>query len=434
MTRPNPAKLSRIPKKLNPICPPVEDPVFVKDFEITDHNETDNNEDFSEFQGENSDFISNQPFKGYGLLDTMGHGGGGGGAYGGRFGGKRDRLAKGGGSSRTESSVNAALLWLKRHQDEDGKWDSDGFSRHCGNDVCTVKGQPRSDSAQTGMALLAFLGAGHTHKAGKFKDTVLRGLEWLLKIQGDDGDLRHELAMYCHGMAAMALVEAYGMTNDYKLKDPAQKAIDFIVAAQKPYSGWRYVPRHVNSDTSVVGWQVMALKSGKMAGLTIPPQTWEGVRIWLESCSAGEYKGLFKYSPSRKVMPTVTSIGMVCLLFMGDNPGDMRFEEGAKYLEQHPFDKGHNRKITADPPTNFYYWYYGTIAMNLIGGQYWKDWNETMKQVLLSSQRKGGHADGSWDSGNDPCMSEDHGGGRVMATAMGALCMEVYYRYNLMLK
>jgi len=417
-----PRDIVKSTKDIDSDLPPVEEPVVVKDFEISDHNETDDNEEFQKFKGESTEFLSNQPFKGFGALDTIGIGGGAGGAFGGRFGGRRNLVTRGGGSRATESAVEAALRWLKRHQDPDGKWNGPQFSKHCGGDVCTVPGS-RANEAMTGISLLAFLGAGHTHRHGKYRDTVKRGIEWMLSIQKANGDLRRGGRMYGHGIATMALVEAYGMTGDYKLKEAAQKAIDFIVEAQNPYSGWRYAPKSGDNDTSVVGWQVMALKSGKMAGLKIPPQTWEGARKWIESVATGTYKGYFGYKTPLKQLRT-TSIGMVCLLFMGDPPGDMRFDEGASYLDQNLPNWGKR---------DFYFWYYGTIAMNLVGGKHWKTWNEAMKSALLPNQRKGGHADGSWDSDASPYMRAGRGG-RVMATAIGALCLEVYYRYNLMMK
>src|SRR5205823_4456771 len=84
--------------------------------------------------------------------------------------------------------------------------------------------------------------------------------------QGRDGSFGG--GMYAHGLAAIAMCEAYGMTSDPVLRGSAQRAIDFIRAAQSDNGGWRYQPRE-GGDTSVVGWQVMALKSGQMAGLIV---------------------------------------------------------------------------------------------------------------------------------------------------------------------
>ncbi len=72
------------------------------------------------------------------------------------------------------------------------------------------------------------------------------------------------------------------MTGDRNLAGPAQKAVDFIVASQDPQLGaWRYVPRD-GADTSVAGWQLMALKSGELAGLRVPAATYERVSRWLD--------------------------------------------------------------------------------------------------------------------------------------------------------
>ena len=69
--------------------------------------------------------------------------------------------------------------------------------------------------------------------------------------------------MYAHGLASIALCEAYGMTHDKDLRAPAQAALDFIAFAQDPKGGgWRYKP-HQSGDTSVFGWQLAASEAAK---------------------------------------------------------------------------------------------------------------------------------------------------------------------------
>jgi hypothetical protein len=80
-------------------------------------------------------------------------------------------------------------------------------------------------------------------------------------------------------------------------------------------------------------------------------------------------------------------------------------------------------------PGNLYYWYYGTLCMFQKGGDHWKSWNEPMKQILPEKQRKDGDFDGSWDVFYDFNGGHIYGG-RVMSTSLGALCLEVYYRYQ----
>ena len=79
---------------------------------------------------------------------------------------------------------------------------------------------------------------------------------------------------------------------------------------------------------------------------------------------------------------------------------------------------------------DFYYWYYGTLVMFQMGGDYWKQWNKAMRDMLVSNQRKGGPDDGSWD----PNGKYGQRAGRAFSTAVGALCLEVYYRYLPMYK
>ena len=50
-------------------------------------------------------------------------------------------------------------------------------------------------------------------------------MDWLIAQQKEDGDLRGGGRMYCHGIAAIALCEAYGVSQDPALKEPAKKTI-----------------------------------------------------------------------------------------------------------------------------------------------------------------------------------------------------------------
>ena len=143
----------------------------------------------------------------------------------------------------------------------------------------------------TSLALLPFLGAGQTHLAGIYQAEVAKGLRWLLQNQEEDGDLRGSHGqypgMYAQGQGAIVLCEAFLMTGDEALRVPAQKAIDFIVAAQYPDGGWRYYPRdetqQMQGDTSVVGWQLMALQSALAAGLSVPETTLENAGHFLDT-------------------------------------------------------------------------------------------------------------------------------------------------------
>ena len=201
---------------------------------------------------------------------TQAGSGGDGWGFGGRGAGHREAmLASGGGTRQTERAVAGALNWLARHQSAHGGWALRNFQSRCHGATCTGPAIANDHpAAATALGLLPFLAAGQTHRSkGPFKRNVEAGVRFLMANQNPKtGDLRMGMTMYDHGLAAIALCECYGMTGDRALRGPAQAALDFIAAAQAPDGGWRYSPGEPG-DTSVTGWQIMALKSGQMAGL-----------------------------------------------------------------------------------------------------------------------------------------------------------------------
>src|SRR5262245_59048857 len=212
-----------------------------------------------------------------------------------------------GASPRTEAAVAAALDWLAAAQSADGRWDADVHG--AGRERRAVLGHDRgstgaqADTGITGLALLAFLGAGETHLAGKHRETVQKGLEFLLGSQAGDGSLagNAELfaAMYCHGIATLALSETYALSGDQRLLPPLQRALQFTVNAQSSAGGWRYRPSEPTDpgDMSQFGWQLMALKSAELGNIPMPAVTRALMVRFLQSCSAGRSRGLAAYRP-----------------------------------------------------------------------------------------------------------------------------------------
>ncbi|MCZ6834243.1 MAG: hypothetical protein O7G85_00570, partial [Planctomycetota bacterium] len=174
-----------------------------------------------------------------------------------------------GGSEETEHAVTMGLDWLARHQSRNGSWDGDSFDNQCGE--CDGRAKVQVDIGLTGLSLLCFLAADHTHlKDGPYRETVERGLRWLRRQQHRTGSIMTNESLYSHGIATIALAEAYGMTGDPELAQPVQRAIDFTFAARnKGVGGWRYGPGQVG-DTSVLGWQMMSFNSADRAGLDVP--------------------------------------------------------------------------------------------------------------------------------------------------------------------
>ncbi len=337
---------------------------------------------------------------------------------------RQQLLQQHGGTAETEAAVVSALEWLAANQEPAGHWD---VARHGGGMETRVLGHDRggagaqADTGISGLALLVFLGSGHSHLEGSYRPTVQRGLEFLIRSQAADGNLAGDARlfarMYCHGMAALAIGEAYALTGDTHLREPLERAVAYTVRAQHPTDGgWRYVPGDAG-DMSQFGWQLMALKSAELGGIRLPQSTREGMQRFLQRSSAGRHGGLASYRPHGPPSVTMTAEALVCRLMLFPQRRDAAIDEAvASLMHELP---------GSDGTMNLYYWYYATMALFQIGGPAWETWNQRLQQQLLAAQATEGAAAGSWP----PHTVWGSYGGRVYSTAMAALCLQAYYRY-----
>ncbi len=406
-------------------------PIVTQD-EVSDHMETENEMDTQTAEGV-SDAISDLPLTGTGIMGNIGGGGGGGGAFGQRSGGgRRKAVLQGGGSRQTESAVDAALRWLMRHQEPDGSWNNTKYGDR----------DPRGESqSHSGLALLAFLAAGHTPRVGKYKDTVKKGLDWILSKQAADGSFSATSShrIYDDAICTLALAEAFAMAPDPRFRAAGQKGVDFLLSAPSRYVHFGMSEGSPDS-MSVMGWNLMALKSAKIAGLNVPDQVWKDYEAKLQKRTEKDQSGYMtrvhylKFGDRQEggeYGNTMTAVGMLLYEYLGYKRHDLD-QMATLLLKNTP-------KWGARPVNNhdFYHWYYGTLAMFQYGGPEWKVWNEALIGALLPNQRKGGPLDGSLndvDGSWDPVTRWGKTEGRVYTTAMGAFCLEVYYRYQSVLK
>lgn len=329
---------------------------------------------------------------------------------------KHALLAAYGGTGTTEAAVQLGLKWLARNQKKQGQWSlvepySDGAINE-------------NEAAATAMALLAFQGAGNTHRRGQFKDNVARGWEWLLKEQDADGNFFHEgpfnHRFYTHCQCTIALCELYGMTKDEKLKEPAERALQYLLKSQSSEGGWRYSPQ-ADSDLSVTGWAVMALQSARMSYLAVPDDTFRRIERFLDRVS---HEDGTRYSYQRGHEPTrvMTAEALLCRQYLGWPRNDERLIDGVEYITRPA------NLINYGEP-DVYYWYYATQVCHHMEGEHWKRWNEVMRQEVPEHQLKAGREAGSWDPVK-PRRDEwaDHGG-RLYVTCLSIYMLEVYYRH-----
>lgn len=325
---------------------------------------------------------------------------------------KEALLAAFGGTAETEEAVQLGLAWLAKNQESEGSWSLRG---------------PYDDGslsenrlAATAMAMLAFQGNGNTHMSGPYKSNVERAVRWLVKTQERDGfmakGLERHHQMYAQGQATIALCELYAMTGDSWLRDPAQRALNFAMESQSSMGGWRYVPRQ-DADTSVTGWFVMALFSGKAAGLEVSDSVLRNVGYFLDSVQ--HYDGA-AYSYQRNGGPSeaMTAEGMLCRQYLGWTRDSVAMTRCVNSLvDQYSFDieDGH-----------YYYWYYATQVLHHYGGSQWRLWNEKMRVQLPAAQVRQGSERGSWSPQGSRWGGQ---GGRLYTTCLAIYCLEVYYRH-----
>ncbi|WP_165070462.1 prenyltransferase/squalene oxidase repeat-containing protein [Paludisphaera rhizosphaerae] len=328
-----------------------------------------------------------------------------------------------GGTVHSEKAVEDGLAWIVRHQKADGSWVLN-VNEVC--QTCSPNASILSQTGATGLALLPLLGAGYSHTVkSRHQAAVRRGLEWLVAHQQENGDFYVGGTpigwLYSHAIASMALCEAYGLSRDPQLKEPARRAVAFIVECQDPQTGgWRYRPGQAG-DTSVFGWHIFALRSANLAGLTVPKQTIRGCTDYLNLASTDGKKILYAYQPDRPATPVMTAEALVGRQILG-------------WPREHPsLVKGAGR-VAADLETNedrnIYYWYYATQLLHNMRNKDWERWNPHVREALIRSQI---HADGCPNGSWDPQFpSPDRwgvGAGRLFQTSLSILTLEVYYRY-----
>jgi hypothetical protein len=343
---------------------------------------------------------------------ATGEAGGGTDPYAGRRGDARAAGSRRrGGSAASEAAVDRGLAWLARHQANDGSWRFDLSGCQC-DGGCRDAGSLTSTTAATGIALLPFLGAGQTHEEGDYRETVTRGLYYLMsRMQPTPrgGDLC-EGTLYGHGVATLALAEALGMTGDAALAPYVRDAVRFIETSQDLHGGgWRYLPRQPG-DTTVTAWQLAALKSAELAGIAVPSPTIDGVCRFLDRVQTRRGEAYGYQAPQAR--PCTSAIGLLCRLYT-HWPNEDAVDRGLATLARPGPD-----------PDAVYLNFYLAQALLQRDHPAWSRWNARNRDQLVARQAAIGHEAGSWffaDRDTAP-------GGRLAHTALAVLTLEVYYR------
>ena len=339
---------------------------------------------------------------------------------------KAQLIVREGGTTASEKAVQEGLNWLMRHQRGDGGWSLDVRGECRMTPGCPEDVHAESDTAATGLALLPFLGAGHIHtQPSRYQEQVARGVDWLLSHQQKSGELflggLFNSQMYSHAIASMALCEAYGISKDPRLQEPAQRAINFIAMSQNKYDGgWRYSPG-MEGDTSVFGWQMFALRSARLAGLNVPKSVIKGCVHYLDEAGADKHRTTYGYLPGRPATPVMSAEGLLCRQYLGWPRDYPAMVKGTAAVWE---------DLKASSDRNIYYWYYATQLLHNMQNKNWKQWNVRVRDGLIGMQVISKGCDhGSWSPIFPQPDRWGTKGGRLFQTSLSILTLEVYYRF-----
>jgi prenyltransferase beta subunit len=316
---------------------------------------------------------------------------------------------------QVQSAVDRGLDYLAKTQEANGAWP-------------TGSGRTGPTAAVTSLAALAFMARGHVPGQGPYGDNLNRAVDFILSIQQPNGLLCAHTGspvMYDHGISTVMLCEAYGMlqsgddTRHTRTKAAISKAVRLILDAQKiPKSdgyrgGWRYMPDAQDSDISVTGWQLMALRSAANIGASVPPSAIDAGINFVKNCAVPS--GGFFYNTAGNVNPALTGTGILALELLGQHNSKQALA-GGDYLIEHP--------ITQASQNQFYFYtiYYCSQAAWQLGPRYWDAINPILRKSILDRQSP----NGAW---NIPDGDPEHQAGATLGTSMAILALTVPYRY-----
>ncbi|MCC7509725.1 MAG: terpene cyclase/mutase family protein [Planctomycetes bacterium] len=367
--------------------------------------------------------------------------------------------------------IVASLEWFCDHQGPEGQWSAKDHDSHTlrvraahthnlewvkpgeeAGDTCDEGFDKGSDVPWTSLVLLCFLGSGHAHTDGAYKTYVAKGLSYLRLKQGSNGMIGDGecSCVHNHAVATMALCEAFALSADADLKPAAQKAVEYLLAAQSKESGWRYGFDDGQADTQMTGWCALAARSAQIAGLEGDfAKSWAGANKYLDSASAdvqGTYRTGYMAGNAGGGSPRVRTAAdwvshpdsdavNVTLRLLS---GDKKWTPKSKELKGQTALMLKDLPVWADKKVDLAYLYFGTLGLHQMGDKKEFDaWKTPLLKALLENQR-GWHAK---DADTFEAVLDEFGsfdaidawrawGGRVWTTAMATLCLQVVARYE----
>lgn len=324
---------------------------------------------------------------------------------------------------RLDDAVSRGLDYLAKQQTPDGAF---AAGKSPDNAPPAVQ-SPRM--ATTGLALLAFVSAGHAPDVGRHGLVVRSAIDFLVDhvpdngyvgaVQGDRGD---DSRMYGQGIVTLALAEAYGLENSRSRRNVIRGTLTRMIAAtlaaqnvaksEVQSGGWGEALDSRDSTLWATGWNILALAACKDAGFDIPPDVATRARAYVLKCRNPLDRG-FAFQPGGRGEPSTTAIGIVCLRMLRI-PSEPELVDAHKFLVQSP--------PTTQPAARFagYSAFADIVALSQAGQARWNSHAVPVLDGIVKSQQP----DGGWPPGASAAEEP----GRTDATALSVLSLTVPYR------
>jgi hypothetical protein len=324
-------------------------------------------------------------------------------------------------AEEVRTALARALDHLAGKQEEDGSW-------------------PGYEQAGAGLAIQAFLGGKCIQK--DYTAKLRAGLDYLRSqftpasgfaddpaAAAKEGGTFGTTNMYQQAIATLGVIEALVDLDDRSLEPIAEGAVQLILRAQNTdhklevlggpipadsphYGSWRYEPDYTDGDMSISAWQILTLRAAVNAGFAVPEAVFAAAAKYVRSMAGAD--GSFCYDVVQDIGDSCCRAGMGALaLQLTGFAKDPLVARAIRYMQ------------ASGPVWNleypgegypFYYWYYGTRAMYLAGGEDWRVWKDYMCRFLIDHQ----NGNGGWDG----AQAEDKESLESYRTALGALMLE----------
>ncbi len=391
-------------------------------------------------------------------------------SLGGRLGGHRNLRALGG--SGTEELVERGLHWLQRHQDALGCWDPATFPERCtrpafpaahegdvpicpptragadgaaaagppplapGREVCDGAGAAGERVTTTALAILALTAYGETHKTPRFGPAVRAGLKYLKSVQRPDGwflDPAAPGAPAAQAQATLAMADAYGLTQSPLFKGSAQVAADALHGARDAGGAWSRWDLPGTPDPVLTAWVALALRGAAIAGLRVDERALREASVALVDGTdprTGRFGGDLRPAAAGLPPGVATSAAALARLALGEPASSPDLLRIADLLLSHappPRPAAGTGPAEGAPPPDALHRHFATLLLFQVGGARWTAWNDALRGAVDPAVHMdpSDHRRGSVD----PLDPWEAAGGRVAATALAMLDLEVYFRY-----